>query len=131
MECWWDKLAMHSPWPERLLKAPLCRGVHLSPGLGASCPHRNDPLGITRCAQLIFACSIRGSSDKSSNDKNVMFASTEGTVSARLGRAQDAYSIPVFHAVVNLEPLHSLRQNKFHSSTNLLIISPSNVGKQH
>jgi len=60
-----------------------------------------------------------------------MFISTEGTVSACLGRDQDAYSISIFHAVVNLEPLHSLRQNKFHSSTNLLIISPSNVGKQH
>lgn len=69
--------------------------------------------------------------DKNSNYKNVIFISTEGTVSACLGRAQDAYSISIFHAVVNLEPLHSLRQNKFHSSTNLLIISPSNVGKQH
>lgn len=58
----------------------------------------------------------QSSSEQESDYKNAMFMSAVGPLFACLqclGRKHDAYSIYIFHAVVNLEPSPSSRQNKF------------------
>lgn len=65
---------------------------------------------------LSFNSEKANSSEQRRDDKNATFSGAPGPVFACrqcLGRKHDAYSIYIFHAVVNLEPSPSSRQNKF------------------
>lgn len=79
-------------------------------------PMWNQVVGSWNPVRFLSLASEKPNGSEQSDYKNATFISALGPVFACLqclGRKHDAYSIYIFHAVVNLEPSPSSRQNKF------------------